>query len=181
MSRLALTVTSLAILAGTADVHANWFTSFIEVCDRDFKRNNCWPRPFVQPAREATKAPFFAMIDNGWRQQNLLGDHYFDASTNALTAAGELKVRWIVTQLPPPRRALFVQRGLSPDSTWARLNAVREVVVNAVPEGNLPPIWETGLQPVGSPADYLERVDQGYLETMPEPRLPEVKRVETSL
>jgi hypothetical protein len=181
MARFILAAICVTLAAPPFHAKADWCSTWRYVCQRDYKRNNCWPQPFVQPSREVTKLPFYSMIDNGWKRQNLIGDHYFDPDTQKLTPAGELKARWIVTQLPLPRRALFVQRGRTVDQTLARVDAVRAAVEAAVPAGEMPPIWETNLEPVGSPADYLERVDSSYLETMPDPRLPEQDKVETGL
>ncbi len=178
MLRTVLTVMLIgAGLVGPPTVRADWFERAKEVLHRDFKRNNCWPRPFSVPAREATRAPFFSMIDNGWRRQNLLGDHYFAKDSDELTRAGALKIRWIMTQTPPARRILFVQRGLSSEQTVARVNAVEKVASQFVVEG-APTIIQTDIMAQGWPADYVDAVDQKWRASIPPPRLPEASRGE---
>ena len=66
------------------------------------------------------------MINNGWRRQNLLGQHHFNPDTNQLTTAGELRVQWIMTQAPPDRRNIFIERTLDGDVNAKRLAVVRD-------------------------------------------------------
>ncbi len=40
--------------------------------------------------------PFVFMVQNGWRLENTLGDHYFDEVTGQPTNAGQNKIYWIL-------------------------------------------------------------------------------------
>ena len=78
--------------------------------------NKMWPWPYVCADRVAVHEPFCIMVNNGWRRQNLLGPHHFNPNTNQLTTAGELRVQWILTQAPPERRNIFVERTLNQET-----------------------------------------------------------------
>jgi hypothetical protein len=168
-------VAGLLVTGAVAEVKADWLSVWGDAMRRDYRRNTCWPQPFIRPDREAVKQPIWCMIDNGWRRQNLLGDHYFTEDSVALNEAGVLKVRWIMTQAPTMRRTIFVERGMDAEQTAARVDAVQQAATKLAP-GELPEVIETGLAAYGWPADYIESVDQKFRATAPAPRIPQVDR-----
>jgi hypothetical protein len=168
-------VAGLLAAWGAGEVRADWWSVWTDACRRDYRRNTCWPQPFIRPDREAVKQPIWCMIDNGWRRQNLVGDHYFTADSVALNEAGVLKIRWIMTQAPTARRTIFVERGMDPEQTAARIDAVQQAAAKLAP-GELPEVIETGLASYGWPADYIESVDQKFRATAPAPRIPQIDR-----
>ena len=110
-------ILAIAGLACVAPAHAGWIACILEgtkeFCSsvaRDTKRRNCWPKPWVCPDRQAVQAPFAVMVANGWRLQNMLGDHHFAAVTGELTEAAHLKIRWILTEAPQQQRTIYVHR-----------------------------------------------------------------------
>lgn len=141
---------------------------------RDFKRNNCWPAPFVCPDRQTVRAPFVIMVHNGWRRQNILGDSHFRSETGELTEAGKLKVQWILTQAPQQHRIIFVHQAARPDETAARIDAVQQLASQLVPSGQLPEVVETSLNEGGWPADQIDKLSRDFFEkSLPAPKLPE--------
>ncbi len=164
------------VLAVTSAASANWFTNFCKNVHRDYRRNNCWPEPFVYDDREAVKAPFGVMVAKGWRSQNTLMDHHFSLENGELNDAGRQKVRSILLNTPPAHRAVYVLRGANADATAARVDAVQEVVVAMSPQGDLPPVLEVDTGPHGWPADYIDTLAKRYQATMPDPRLPQVQQ-----
>src|SRR3990172_3467854 len=112
------------ILAVATPAKAQWFSNFWDGVNRDCMRNKMWPEPFLQADRKATIAPFGVMVANGWRRQNLLSDYHFNEENPQLNLSGETKVHYILTQMPPQRRTIFVQRGPTPDVTAARIRMV---------------------------------------------------------
>jgi hypothetical protein len=130
-----------------------------------------WPEPFLQPDRNATMAPFAIQTANGWRRQNLLSDYHFDEVTNQLTLAGETKLRYILTQMPPTRRTVFVQQGLSANVTRTRLLAVERASSKMVPEGMVANVVESNLPNDGWPASDVDAVTRKFNATRPDPRL----------
>ena len=80
--------------------HAVFIDSLDCYIENGYHRNVMWPWPYVCPDRLATREPFDIMVRNGWRRQNLLGSHHFDPASGGLTEAGQLQVRWIMTQAP---------------------------------------------------------------------------------
>ncbi|MDZ4784321.1 MAG: hypothetical protein SGJ19_29085 [Planctomycetia bacterium] len=161
----------LSAIAGTAE--ANWFTTFWKNVHRDYRRNNCWPEPFVYDDREAVKAPFGVMIAKGWRSQNTLMDHHFSMETGALNESGRLKMKTIMWHTPAAHRAVYVVRGANQDVTSSRLDAVQEMVVAMNTQGDLPPVLEVDYGPTAWPADYVDAVGKRYQNSMKDPRLPE--------
>jgi hypothetical protein len=172
MSRRALWALALAlsgICAGgqAQDYRHRW--------QQDFWRNNCWPQPFQATDRELTRAPLIAMTAAGWRQNNTLSDHFFNVEDQSINQAGELKLRWIVTQAPPHRRTVFVLRGPTQDSTNARVVAVQRVVEKFALDGPRPDVLITTIIPPGASGDYFDQVDRQLKQSIPAPRLPEMQ------
>jgi hypothetical protein len=139
---------------------------------RDWKRNNCWPEPFVYPDRQNVRAPFVLMVSNGWRRQNLLGSNHFQMDAGSLTAAGQEKLRWILTEAPEQHRTVYVTRAYTAQETVARIAAVQKSAAQIMPEGPIPPILETNLTAPGCPAERVDAISRKFQETAPAPRLP---------
>ena len=72
------------------------------------------------------------MVDSGWQLQNTIPDELFNAETQELTHAGEMKVQWILTQMPARRRAVFVLRGSTPEITETRVKSVEKAAAGVV-------------------------------------------------
>lgn len=143
-----------------------------EAMKRDFHRNNCWPEPFVRPDQVHVNEPLARMVANGWRRQNLLGNHHFSPDANALTEAGELKVEEILRTSPPQFRTIFVQRASNRDSTAARLDAVEQFASGLLPENITAEVQESHLVAEGRPAVVVDAVNVRFRETQPTPQLP---------
>jgi hypothetical protein len=141
----------------------------------DFCRNNCWPQPFQATDRELTRTPLIAMTAAGWRLNNTLSDHFFRVEDQAINPAGEIKLRWIVTQAPPHRRAVFVLRGPTPEATTTRLANVQQMVDKLAIEGMRPEVALTHVIPPGASGDYFDQVDRQLKQSVPAPRLPDMQ------
>jgi hypothetical protein len=162
--------------AGPAQAQDCWrWHAFWHSVARDWKRNNCWPEPFLPSDRYAVRAPFGTMVQNGWRRQNLLADHHFEEETPRLNEAGRIKARWIVTQAPAHHRILYVSRSENAEQTAARVAAVEEYVAQVALDGQPPQVLQTDLQALGWPAAYVDSIDRQWQESAPAPRLPEAQ------
>jgi hypothetical protein len=181
MYRCSVALALAWILLGTCSVadaqtgHECWDNYW-----RDYHRNKMWPEPFLMLDRQSVIAPFATMVANGWRRQNLLSDYHFDEETNQLNVAGEMKVRFILTQMPPSRRTIFVQRGLTPDVTAARIGVVDRAALRVTPGGAMAGIVESDLPNDGWPADEVDSVARRYYKTQPDPRLKSVSGADQS-
>lgn len=164
---------ALVSIACAAPAQANWLTDFCHSIARDVKRRQCWPKPFICPDRYAIQAPFALMVSNGWRQQNMLSDHHFTENSGDLTEAGQLKVRWILTEAPQQHRTIYVRRARSPEETGARLDNVRQLAANIVPPGMLPPVLETSVPAHGWSAAQVDEIGRKFQKSIPDPKLPE--------
>ncbi|NLS94943.1 MAG: hypothetical protein GXX96_22535 [Planctomycetaceae bacterium] len=171
--RLAVIVFMLTLFAAVPRAQAQ-FTWFHVACDSvvtDFKRNNCWPEPFLGPDRLAVRAPFNVMVQNGWQLQNTVSDHYFDETTGKLTAAGENKVYWILTQAPKQHRTIYVQMSRNPEVTVQRLQTVQAVAQNYALPGTVAQVEATVTEPPGWTAERVGLVNQAFEASAPPPRL----------
>jgi uncharacterized membrane protein YgcG len=159
------------IVVSASPAQAQWFSNFWDGVHRDYNRNVAWPEPFLRPDREAVLTPFALMVANGWRRQNLLSDYHFNEESQQLNLAGETKLRFILTQMPPARRIVFVQRGLTGDVTSKRLDLVQQAAVNVVGDKAIPQVVESDLPNDGTPADDINAVARRFQSTSPDPRL----------
>jgi hypothetical protein len=137
----------------------------------DFYRNNSWPEPFQTADRNLAREAFCIQVDNGWKAQNTIGSMLFNAETQQLNTAGDLMVRWIVTQAPIHRRAVFVVKGDNADITRARIDSVNAAVARYA-MGPICPVMLTTTEPAGWPASYIDSITQQFNSTIPSPRLP---------
>jgi hypothetical protein len=172
MPRLcAYVVASWALLSAAAIQAENWFTHWWDDCRITTARNNAWPEPFIPSDRATARAPFAVCVANGWRLQNTLDDHHFDADTGKLTEAGELKVQTIVTRTPIPYRVVFVLRSERPDITAARMASAQEAAARFA-IGDVAPVGETVDRPRGTPGYYVVDIERSLRDSTPPPRLP---------
>jgi hypothetical protein len=173
MRRLIVAGVFASLVVGGADVASAVFVdSMVNYVKRGHHRNAEWPWPYTCPDRIAAREPFEIMIRNGWRRQNLLGGHYFEPGTNKLNVAGELQVRWIMTQAPPARRQVFIEQSVDPNITEARLAEVRNYASRVAIDGRMPQVTALHLMAEGRPAATVDWTTVQFMEHMPPPVLP---------
>lgn len=153
---------------------------FVHNMARDWKRNNCWPEPFVCPDRMRVRSAFVQMVANGWERQNLLSDHHFEPSDGKLNHAGKLRVQWILHEAPPQHRIIYVKRSLNAEQTASRVDSVQQVAMELASHGDLPRVVETNVSPVGWPAERVDAIGRKFQASTPEPRLPCASGTETN-
>jgi len=142
---------------------------FWHSCTVDFYRNNSWPEPFLTADKMAVRLPYCIQTDNGWKMQNTVGTYLFDRDTQQINQAGELLVKWIITQAPINRRAVFVLKGDNAQDTNNRVQSVQRTMAKY---GCVVPVLLTDCEPVGWSAAYIDTITQRYDATIPSPRLP---------
>jgi hypothetical protein len=176
MRRWLPAILAIACLAHAASpVHAqhlreNWHNFWHRV-HTDFHRNNSWPEPFLSADRAVIREVWCLQADNGWKMQNTVGPYLFDENQK-LNRAGELMVRWIVTQAPVHRRAVFVLKGETSEQTEARVASVNDAVNKFAAGGSVPPVLVTDVEPRGWSGSYVDAMAQQYQSSIPAPRLP---------
>lgn len=151
---------------------AFWLDAMFDHCHHVSKINQRWPSPHLCPDRVAAHAPFDAMIRNGWRRQNLLGSHHFKTGSTQLTRAGELKVRWIMTQTPSQYRRVFVENSYVEGETEKRIASVTEYANKSAVNGQVPQVIATHIMSEGHPAATVDFVNNQFRENMRIPVLP---------
>jgi hypothetical protein len=92
--------------------------------------------------------------------------------TNQLTKAGELRVQWIMTQAPPSRRNIFIERTLNGEVNAKRLTVVRDYATKVSIDGQMPQVEETYLVSEGRPASVVDATNVNFAKSMPAPVLP---------
>jgi hypothetical protein len=167
-----VTVATLATAIAASSASAVCIDTTAHYVKSGYRRNVCWPYPYICPDRMAVREPFEMMIRNGWRRENLLGAYMFNPSTNQLTTAGELHVRWIMTQAPHAYRQVFIERSIDPAVTAERLAATRQFAARVSTDGQLPEVFETDLMAEGRPAAIVDATNVKFMENMPLPVLP---------
>jgi len=172
---LALVVTLSAVPAALA-VFVDHGAHYMK---QTYHMNQMWPWPFQCADRIAVREPFCIMVNNGWRRQNLLGAHHFKPGTNQLSTAGELRVQWIMTQAPPDRRSIFIERTIDPETNNQRLVAVRDYGVKVSTDGREPMVEETYLMTEGRPAAVVDATNVNFIKSMPPPVLPAATNTST--
>ena len=166
-------VASVGVAFATSAAQAGnggWYT-FWERVHTDFYRNNTWPEPFQSADRAAAREPWCIQTDNGWKMQNTIGTFLYDRETQKLNQAGELLVRWIVTQAPQHRRVVFVLKADTADATKTRVESVQAAVAKYA-SGHVCPVVLTDTEPNGWSAQYIDSITQQFNNTIPAPRLP---------
>jgi hypothetical protein len=160
------------LIGSCLEASAVWIDSTVHYMRTGYRRNEAWPWPYICPDRASVREPFALMVENGWRRQNLLGPHHFDASTGKLTTAGELKVHWIMTQAPPERRMIFVERSLDSGVTASRIELARDYAARVAADGRTPQVGDTHLVSEGRPAGTVDAIYTRFNESMQPPVLP---------
>jgi hypothetical protein len=173
MSRsLIVAVIGFAAMAVAQRASAVCFDDTAHYVKQGYHVNEMWPWPYVCPDRMAVREPFCMMINNGWRRENLLGAHHFNPETNQLNAAGQLRIQWIMTQAPPNRRQIFVERSLDSAINSQRIDATRAYAVKVSIDNRLPQIVETSIMFEGRPATIVDATNVKFQQAMPAPVLP---------
>ena len=176
---LALLVLSLVQFSATS-AQAQWFGNFWHEFKSDYSRNKHWPEPMVQNDRMAVAVPIGMMVSKGWQKQMLLCDYHFEANSEQLNQAGEMHVRYILTQAPIRHRTIFVQRGLTPDVTADRIASVQQTVMRMQPQAQPPAIYESDMFNDGVAARGVGVTSKKWDSSQPEPRLPAPKGDDSS-
>jgi hypothetical protein len=141
-------------------------------CEAGYHANNMWPAQYVPSARCAVNSAYTAMINNGWRRQNLLGNYHFEEGTNDLTTAGKLKTKWILTQAPQDRRTVFIERGSDQSETAGRIAAVHSWTATQSSIGEPAMVNDTHIVSEGHTAGSVDHVFVGFQSHQPAPVLP---------
>lgn len=165
---LAIAVWSATVAPGVA---ADWFTNAWRSFKTDWHRNNCWPEPFVYPDRASVWCVVDAQVYKGWQLQNLLGPAHFEEGGDRLSPAGLAKIRSILTNSPSDYRTIFVERAWTEETTSKRLDATHQAVARLV-QGPMPEVLVSDSHVIGTPADYVNKINTSFMQNLPEVKLP---------
>jgi hypothetical protein len=136
-----------------------------------FYDNMMWPQQYIGPSRRGICQSFDLMVANGWRRHNLLGQHHFERNSTELSEAGRLKVQWILTQAPPSRRTIYIERTFDAEQTAGRLESTQQLAAD-LSSGAAPEVRETYVRDYGHPASSVDAVFTGFRSNQMAPMLP---------
>ncbi|MEM9587951.1 MAG: hypothetical protein AAGA03_11785 [Planctomycetota bacterium] len=137
-----------------------------------YHRNIAWPDPFNEADAIQAVAPFEVMKNNGWRLHNTIGHELFRKGDGALLAAGHNHLRWIATQAPANRKAVFVLIGKTNAETEARVASVRAALSSYEGVTTMPRVFITHREQPTTPGPWANKISRDRLENMPPPVLP---------
>jgi hypothetical protein len=129
-----------------------------------------WPYPYNCQDRDYVHGIFQQQANNGWEFATTLHDYHFDPETNRLNSAGELHLRWILTQAPAQYRTTFISRGTSEPVAQLRLESVQQVAREICGDAT-PPILLKNDAFLGRPAVEIDTLRRLELQSIPQPRL----------
>lgn len=158
------------LTAGGA-LRADW-NSFWHRVEVDIHRNNSWPEPFPAPDRAAARAPFGLMAAKGWQLNCTLSDQDFDPESHTVNRTGAAKIRTVLQNASPDRRAVYVLVGEDQEATAARVDSVQREIAGKVAVGAMPPVLVTDLRPTTTPAEDVASVIQRYQAAQRPPMIP---------
>lgn len=138
----------------------------------DYRRNSTWPKPFLPAERDSVCAPFALMVAKGWQTQNTLGEYHFREGTANLTEAGKIRVRSIMSDVPPQFRTVYVPVGETEDTTTARLEGVERFIERYSHEEGVTNVASTTRPPRGRSAETVDAISRGFSQSTPVPRIP---------
>lgn len=129
-----------------------------------------WPSPYKWQDRSSIRAHIEAQRAAGWMTATTLYEQHFDADTGELNQSGMVHLRWILLHVPPNRRTTWVQAGLTPQQSQARVASVQLAAADIF-GSDCPPVMLRVCEPYGAPAQEVDMVRRSYLASWPVPRL----------
>lgn len=169
LGRYAWGLVVVASSAASADAQHHFAQSYKAA----YQQNAMWPTQYVEQPRQTICQTFDLMVQSGWRRQNLLGSYHFQPGSAELSEAGELKLRWILTQTPPARRNVFVERGATSEETADRVAAVERHIAKMSHLESAGTVSDTNLVEYGRSAQTVDAVFTGFSANQPAPVLPQ--------
>ena len=130
-----------------------------------------WPWPYICTDRQVVLDMSRVQEANGWLCETTLYDYHFNPESNELTVPGKLQLKWILENVPPSYRAVWVQQAEDPKVSQQRLTNVRTVASRLMSQNNLPTIAFRPATAPGRPAIEVDSIRRKELETIPSPRI----------
>jgi len=161
------------ILAGLfgLSARADCITEFFTDIPKDTARRNCWPVPFVYPARQATRR---TLRDDG--RQRLGAAEMSDQRAlrpvdGKLTPAGEAKVESVLSDVPAHHRYVFVHRARTRQETATRIDRSSSSSCSRFRRPSIRRSWSPPDQGDGYPAERSDVVGGSFQASAPDPKL----------
>ena len=140
-------------------------------CSNIYHAEHYWPWPYMCTDRHVVLDMTRTQEANGWLAETTLYDYHFNAESNELTVPGKLQLRWILENVPPSYRTVWVQQTEDPAISQQRIESVRLIASRLVSPGNVPTIAFRPGVALGRPAIEVDTIRRKELETIPSPRV----------
>ena len=134
-----------------------------------------WPWPYYCFDRAAVQEFSSIQVANGWITEATLYDYHFDPDTHLLNPAGEHHLQWILHNVPPDRRAAWVQASMDQTVSQQRLANVRNQAIAMVGEENTPPVMLRIDTPYGRPAGEIDQLRRVWSDPRVAPTWPRIQ------
>jgi hypothetical protein len=140
-------------------------------CSNVYHAEHYWPWPYMCTDRNVVNDMTRMQEANGWLAETTLYDYHFNAESNELTVPGKLQLKWILENVPPSYRTVWVQQTEDPAISQQRMESVRAIASRLVSQANLPTIAFRPGTALGRPAIEVDTIRRKELETIPSPRV----------
>ena len=140
-------------------------------CAHIYHAEHYWPWPYICTDRQVVLDMSRIQEANGWLSETTLYDYHFNAETNELTVPGKLQLKWILENVPPSYRTVWLQQAEDQAVSQQRMVNVRAVASRFVSQTNLPAIAFRPTTAPGRPAVEVDHIRRKELESIPNPRI----------
>ena len=122
-----------------------------------------WPWPYMCTDRQYIFDVVRTQEANGWLTETTLYDYHFNAETHELTVPGKIQLKWILENVPPSYRTVWVQQAEDPAVSEQRINNVRAFANRLVNPSNMPQIaFRPALAPGARPSKSIRSVARNW-------------------
>jgi hypothetical protein len=140
-------------------------------CAHIYHAEHYWPWPYMCTDRQVVLDMSRIQEANGWLSETTLYDYHFNAETNELTVPGKLQLKWILENVPPSYRTVWLQQAEDQAVSQQRMVNVRAIASRFVSQTNLPTIAFRPTTAPGRPAVEVDHIRRKELESIPNPRI----------
>ena len=148
------------------------FNHLKAIQQRDFARNQAWPKPFNCADRQLYFSIWDPMVERGYRANCLLTDRHFDADSNELNQVGIAKVAGIFRNSPHAQKVALVQNSGNQAVVDARLNSLRSKIDQWYGSGSFTEVAATDIFPTQFSGSRVHALNTLSFDETPVPAIP---------
>ena len=136
-----------------------------------FHAAHYWPYPYVCQDRQYVRSVYQQQMVNGWAAQTTLYPYHFSEETHRLSHPGRAQLSWILTEVPPQFRNVYIQKVHEEHINQQRFDSVQQALAAMTNGGSVPTVqWRVGSSP-GRPANEVQIIQTLDLQSIATPVL----------